>query len=197
MFGKKEYKICWMKRVGEGYEPIWRVILRLFNIQVPDDVSLDDPLPWWKEKSASFPLLAQLARLILPDPASSAPSERSFSKLGRISAEERFNTKPDDLPVGENEARRARKPRTYIFHLPWLTAVFGFGVTPAITNPTSTPFGVANSTTRIWLLYGNPRGLHIYNFIKPMRRPRWLIRVQRKLSRVRFGGLPPRRRSPA
>ncbi|CAM9650060.1 unnamed protein product, partial [Laminaria digitata] len=41
-----------------------------------------DPLVWWEERSATLPLLRELALRILCVPASSASSERLFSKAG-------------------------------------------------------------------------------------------------------------------
>lgn len=43
-----------------------------------------DPLVWWSEHEARFPLLANAAKQVLCIPASSAPSERIFSKAGLI-----------------------------------------------------------------------------------------------------------------
>ena len=45
-----------------------------------------DPMAWWAEQAPTFPLVAQLARRLLAIPASSAPTERLFSKLARINA---------------------------------------------------------------------------------------------------------------
>jgi len=45
----------------------------------------DDPskiLSWWRENSILFPRLAQLARGVLSIPATSASSERTFSRAG-------------------------------------------------------------------------------------------------------------------
>jgi len=39
---------------------------------------------WWKENSARYPLLSQLARKYLCIPASTASSKRSFSTAGLI-----------------------------------------------------------------------------------------------------------------
>ncbi|CAN0264671.1 unnamed protein product, partial [Laminaria digitata] len=41
-----------------------------------------NPLAWWDERRGSFPLLQDLASRILCVPASSASSERLFSKAG-------------------------------------------------------------------------------------------------------------------
>jgi len=44
----------------------------------------DDPLDWWRLHQLLFPNLAKLARKFLAIPASSAPSERAFSKVGIV-----------------------------------------------------------------------------------------------------------------
>ena len=45
-------------------------------------VPTDDPLKWWSTQSSTYKHLSQLARYILPIPATSAPSERIFSLAG-------------------------------------------------------------------------------------------------------------------
>ena len=47
------------------------------------------PLAWWKKNEIEFPLLSVVAKEILSIPASSAPSERVFSKLGRLYTQRR------------------------------------------------------------------------------------------------------------
>lgn len=54
----------------------------------------EDPLKWWAGQAINFPVLAQVARKLLAIPASSAPSERVFSKLARINAKDRSSMKP-------------------------------------------------------------------------------------------------------
>lgn len=42
----------------------------------------DNPFAWWQSRSVNFPILHDLAQRILCVPASSASSERLFSKAG-------------------------------------------------------------------------------------------------------------------
>ena len=55
----------------------------------------DDPLEWWRIHVRDFPLLSQFARRYLAIQASSAPSERLFSKAGQIVTPQRAQLKPD------------------------------------------------------------------------------------------------------
>ena len=47
---------------------------------VDRDGSYMNPLPWWKDNSARFPLLSELAHVYLAIPATSAPSEQVWSR---------------------------------------------------------------------------------------------------------------------
>ena len=55
----------------------------------------EDPLKWWGMRAATLPILAQVAKVILAVPASSAPCERVFSKLARVNSKERSQMNPD------------------------------------------------------------------------------------------------------
>ena len=52
--------------------------------RVIDANSPIDPLAWWKMHDGQFPTIAKLARKYLAIPASSAPSERVFSRAKLI-----------------------------------------------------------------------------------------------------------------
>lgn len=70
-----------------------------------------DILSWWKVIGCSlFPAIAEVARIILAIPATSAPSERVFSTAGRTSCGDRASMKPDTVErltmAHENNRRR-------------------------------------------------------------------------------------------
>ena len=46
--------------------------------------AFNDPLKWWKESCAKYPYVANIACKYLAIPATSAPSERVWSRLARI-----------------------------------------------------------------------------------------------------------------
>ena len=49
-----------------------------------DDGEFNDPLEWWKNNMVKYDLVSHLARLYLAIPATSAPSERIWSRAARI-----------------------------------------------------------------------------------------------------------------
>jgi hypothetical protein len=50
-----------------------------------DEISIvENPLEWWKENSSAFKVLSLIAKDFLAIPATSAASERIFSKAGNI-----------------------------------------------------------------------------------------------------------------
>ena len=67
-------------RVKEEYDA-W---LRLSEIRSVDVMASLDPLEWWKMHNTQLPTIAKLARKYLAIPASSAPSERVFSRAKLI-----------------------------------------------------------------------------------------------------------------
>lgn len=54
-----------------------------------------DVLQWWKYNQCHYPMLASLARILLCIPATSAPSERIFSKASLIISKKRGRTDPE------------------------------------------------------------------------------------------------------
>ena len=58
------------------------------------DGSFNEPLAWWK-KSTKFPLLATLAHEYLAIHATSAPSERIWSRASRVLSLKRASLKPE------------------------------------------------------------------------------------------------------
>lgn len=73
-----------------------------------------DIMSWWKSKENEFPRLSQIAFRIHSIPASSIPSERSFSKCGSIINEKRSSLSPDsieDLIVLHQQTIETRKNR--------------------------------------------------------------------------------------
>lgn len=64
--------------------------------KVPKDKNLD-VLKWWKEHRLEFPKLAILCAYYLSIPASSASSEREFSKAGQTINERRTSLKPETV----------------------------------------------------------------------------------------------------
>jgi len=55
----------------------------------------EDPLAWWRTHEILFPKLAKLAKKFLAIPASSAPSERAFSKVGIVVDKRRASLLPE------------------------------------------------------------------------------------------------------
>ena len=98
------------------------------------DGSFTDPLVWWEgvEKAGKFPILCQLAEVFLAIPATSAPSERIWSrsaavltaKKSRMSSEVAsciMFLKENGAVVRENmefALRRAKETKTVPIYLP-------------------------------------------------------------------------------
>jgi hypothetical protein len=72
-----------------------------------------DGLDWWRKYESTFPHLARIARRFLGIPASSAPSERVFSKYSIIWEKRKCNLKPETANdiVYLHELRRNRDAR--------------------------------------------------------------------------------------
>ena len=69
-------------------------VLPAFQLRRRGRVKTLDPLQWWKQKQDQFPILAKLARIYLAVPATSAPSERVFSKANHIISKTRCRLDP-------------------------------------------------------------------------------------------------------
>jgi hypothetical protein len=76
-----------------------------------DSTDDPDPLHWWKQKEYLFPRIARLARKYLALPASSAPSERIFSKMNVVCDKRRASLDPERVErmvfIKENKAKVA------------------------------------------------------------------------------------------
>lgn len=70
-----------------------------------------DGTEWWRKYEATFPVLARLARRYLAIPASSAPSERVFSKYSLLWEKRKCNLKPETANdiIYLHEVRRNRE----------------------------------------------------------------------------------------
>ena len=63
------------------------------------DGNWNDPLAWWKINEISFPTLAKFAKVHLAIPATSAPSERIFSKAGQVIDQCRSSLNPENASM--------------------------------------------------------------------------------------------------
>ena len=72
--------------------------LTIFSVKL--DVE-SDPLKWWKLHALSHPLLSNVSKKYLAIPATSASSERLFSRSGKIATPLRASLKPDKVNMLE------------------------------------------------------------------------------------------------
>jgi hypothetical protein len=56
-----------------------------------------DPLLWWKDNQPHFPIMSELARILLCIQATSAPSEQIFSLASRVISKLRSSFNPDNV----------------------------------------------------------------------------------------------------
>ncbi|KAL5509144.1 hypothetical protein EMCRGX_G004454 [Ephydatia muelleri] len=66
-------------------------------LRLSDVMASLDPLEWWKIHCTQFPTIGKLARKYLAIPASSAPSERVFSRAKLIQDRQRWSLLPQRL----------------------------------------------------------------------------------------------------
>jgi hypothetical protein len=55
-----------------------------------------NPLAWWRDNKADFPIMSELARVLLCIQATSAPSERIFSLASRVISKLRSSLSPEN-----------------------------------------------------------------------------------------------------
>jgi hypothetical protein len=66
-------------------------------IKSPPERYTTDPLQWWNSQKKSYPALSEVAKSVLSIPASSAASEREFSKARIVMPWNRCRLDPDTL----------------------------------------------------------------------------------------------------
>ena len=59
----------------------------------------EDPIRWWKEHEAKYPVLAKVARKYLGIQATSVASERVFSKAGELISKRRSRLKSKNVDI--------------------------------------------------------------------------------------------------
>jgi hypothetical protein len=64
--------------------------------RTPGCDSSENPLTWWRRNEKTFPTLARAAKRFLAIPASSAPSERAFSKINIVIDKRRASLLPEN-----------------------------------------------------------------------------------------------------
>ena len=69
--------------------------LASYNTVPSVDTMVFDNVGWWKENCKSYPLMSKLARILFGTPATSAPTERTFSVAGNIARSKRSNLTSD------------------------------------------------------------------------------------------------------
>ena len=58
-------------------------------------IEKEDPLEFWMKHEKDFPVLSFMAKVVLSVPASSAASEREFSKAKYVFGDNRMSLKPE------------------------------------------------------------------------------------------------------
>jgi hypothetical protein len=64
-------------------------------LSLPEMNINSNPFSWWREHKEQFPILSKLARIYLPIPATSTPSERLFSCAGNLLMAKRTRLNPE------------------------------------------------------------------------------------------------------
>lgn len=85
--------------IFEGWEQIETHEDELSNyiaMGKPDE-SATTVLEWWKVRQSAYPRLSKVAKKVFCVPATSAGSERVFSRAGFVLSDKRSNTSPDNV----------------------------------------------------------------------------------------------------
>ena len=89
-----------------------RAKMELARYIAAEEVSGDtNPLIWWRNHEASFPLMAKLVKKYLCICATSSPSERLFSTAGDIVTPQRSTLKPEKINVGLSRSKPVNSAR--------------------------------------------------------------------------------------
>jgi hypothetical protein len=91
-FAKHAAKFYKKKEIDDNLEKEFETFK---GLRVLAELQDSDGLGFWAENETRFPIMARLARRYLAIPASSAPSERVFSKYGIIWERRKCNLKPE------------------------------------------------------------------------------------------------------
>jgi hypothetical protein len=89
----KKMKTSLMKTVKREFESYLK--LPRLSMKDTDNETFTCPLQWWKKYEMTLPTLSKLAKRLLCIPATSAPSERTFSAAGHTIANDRASLKPE------------------------------------------------------------------------------------------------------
>jgi hypothetical protein len=74
--------------------PVCQPDLRDAADAVSSSGAFQNPLEWWALHKSSYPVLSQVARLLMAVPATSVSSERLFSKAGAVISDRRSKLLP-------------------------------------------------------------------------------------------------------
>lgn len=84
--------------LGEAYDDVEEEMCELERFLMLPAVHVDsDPLLWWKTHEQSYLTLSKVAKRYLSIPATSVPSERTFSAAGLLVNKQRSRLLPENV----------------------------------------------------------------------------------------------------